>query len=118
MFINNKVAIGKAINQYAIKLNEMLETEHNYLFPRLKILNLICRQSNKRIVNLEKEKEQNKVPQQIVTENLLTPGTPSSGLQPKGLDFTTPRSSTHKKRQPSALLMPSTPRNYCYSKTI
>ena len=57
---------------------------------------------------MEKEKEKN-VPQQIVTENLLTPGTPSSGLQPKGLDFTTPRSSTRKKRQPSALLTPSTP---------
>ena len=57
---------------------------------------------------MEKEKEKN-VPQQIVTENLLTPGTPSSGLQPKGLNFTTPRSSTRKKRQPSALLMPSTP---------
>ena len=57
---------------------------------------------------MEKEKEKN-VPQQIVTENLLTLGTPSSGLQPKGLDFTTPRSSTRKKRQPSALLTPSTP---------
>ena len=59
--------------------------------------------------NWEKSKEKEKPSQPSVADNLLTPETPVIGLKPTGLDFTTPRSSSHKRRETSVLMTPSTP---------
>ena len=58
---------------------------------------------------MKKSEEKEKPSQPSVADNLLTPETPLIGLKPKGLDFTTPRSSSCKSRETFVLMTPSTP---------